>query len=90
MDTLFLISTLALGGIWCIVLVVVCFIGVHLVKLAKIGFDVTKDPPKQPTNKEKISDGQKPSDTKPVYCFVERRKQGKTTVYSKPKRLRFK
>lgn len=90
MNTLLLISTLALGGIWCGLLLLFCFFVVHLIKLAKIGFDVTKNPPPVEQKKEKISDGQKPSDTKPVYCIVERRKQGNTTVYKKPKRLHFK
>lgn len=90
MNTLLLISTLALGGIWSAVLLLICFLCVHLIKLAKIGFDTVQNPPEDNEEEKKISDGEKPSDSKPVYCFIERKQKGKTTVYTKPKRLHFK
>ena len=87
MNTLLLLSTLVVGGIWCALFLLFAFIGVHLIKLAKIGFDTTKNPPTPPNEHKKEPDGKNPSDTRHSYCFVARKKHGKTTVY---KRLHFK
>ena len=93
MNTFLLLSTLGLGAIWCGVLLAFCFLFIHVIKLAKIGLDVTKKekkPQTKSTPTQKTPDGQTPSGEKSVFYFIERTKQGKRVVYKKPKRLHFK
>lgn len=63
----------------------VCFILVHVIKLAYIGFLSTRKKPQPPPPKE-----EKPQPKpEPVYYIVEK-KRSKKTSYSDPKEIKFK
>ncbi|MGN1104123.1 MAG: hypothetical protein ACI4QI_04530 [Candidatus Coproplasma sp.] len=72
---------MALTGLLYLVLTFVfCFITVHFIKLALLGFFSLKEK-KQPPPKEKKSE--------PVYYIVEKKRQRKAS-YSPPKEIEFK
>lgn len=60
-----------------------CFVLVHILKLARIGYRTRakKLPPEEPKKEEK---------TEPVYYIVERKKKRAKAEYSEPKRIHFK
>lgn len=98
MSIFLLTSSAVLGAVWCVVLFLVCFVCVHLVKLAKIGFDVTKkqtkkpseQPPNEHTNSQNHPDGKTPSGQRSVYYFVKQKRRDGQTVYRRSKGLRYK
>ena len=70
-----------LGLLWLILLFLLCFFGVHLVKLAKIGFDYTKNKPSLQENEQKNSpDEKKPSEQKAVYYVVNRNRYRRRNI----------
>lgn len=73
-----------IGILYLFLTFVVCFILVHLIKLAYIGLLSTKKKPEPP--KEKVAPPPKPE---PVYYIVEKKRSRKST-YSEPKEIRFK
>ena len=64
---------------------VICFILVHLVKLAYMGLVSVKKKPEPPEEKEKEKPQPKPE---PIYYIVEKKRAKKT--YSSPKEIQFK
>ena len=79
-----------IGLLYLFLTFVVCFILVHIIKLAYIGFKSTRkkpEPPKEPpAPKPKPKPKAKPE---PVYYIVEKKRSKKTT-YSEPKEIQFK
>ena len=74
-----------IGLLYLFLTFVVCFILVHIIKLAYIGLlSVRKKPEPPPAPKEKPQP--KPE---PVYYIVEKKKVKKST-YSEPKEIKFK
>ena len=74
-----------IGLLYLFLTFVVCFILVHIIKLAYIGFlSLRKKPEPPPEPKEKP----KPK-PEPVYYIVEKKKVKKST-YSEPKEIQFK
>lgn len=74
-----------IGLLYLFLTFVVCFILVHLIKLAYIGFkSMKKKPPDTPP--EKPARAPKPE---PVYYIVEKKRSKKST-YSEPKEIKFK
>lgn len=70
------------GFLYLILTFIFCFIAVHIVKLAIVGFLSLKEKKQPPTPKpEKKSE--------PIYYIVEKKKQRKAS-YSQPKEIEFK
>lgn len=93
------------GAIWLVVLFLVVFLGVHLVKLARLGIDAL--PSRKGEDRKTSGDSQKPPNTEnarttpaqtppdrqpePVYYIVERKQRRRPKeTYSPPKEIRFK
>ena len=74
-----------IGILYLFLTFVVCFILVHLIKLAYIGLLSTKKKPEPP--KEKVAPP--PPKPEPVYYIVEKKRSRKST-YSEPKEIKFK
>ena len=74
-----------IGVLYLFITFVVCFILVHLIKLAYIGLLSAKKKPEPP--KEKVAPP--PPKPEPVYYIVERKRSKKST-YSEPKEINFK
>ncbi len=74
-----------IGLLYLFLTFVICFILVHLIKLAYLGLKSTKKKPPEPP-KEKPAPPPKPE---PVYYIVEKKRSKKST-YSEPKEIRFK
>lgn len=77
---------MVIGLLYLFLTFIVCFILVHLIKLAYIGLLSTrkKEPPPEPKPVEKPQP--KPE---PVYYIVEK-KRAKKSTYSEPKEIKFK
>ncbi len=64
-----------LGFLWLILLFLLCFVCVHLIKLAKIGFDYTQGKTQLKEPKQKNNpDAEKASGKQPVYYVVSRKR----------------
>lgn len=74
-----------IGILYLFLTFVVCFILVHLIKLAYIGLLSTRKKPEPP--KEKAAPP--PPKPEPVYYIVEKKRSRKST-YSEPKEIKFK
>lgn len=90
MQTLLLSS--AFGIFWLILLFALCFVGVHVLRLARIGQSyrkqertVQKDEPVKEEPKQEAP----PATSEPVYYIVERKKRVKSS-FGEPKQIRFK
>lgn len=85
-----LIATQILGLFATLLLFLLCFLGVHVAKLAQIGWSQSKpkkeEPPSKPTAKEKTE----PVQAEPVYYIVERKKSRAKPTYGEPKKISFK
>lgn len=77
-----------IGVLYLFLTFIVCFILVHVIKLAYIGLLSLKKKPEPPKEKEpeKAKPAPKPQ---PVYYIVEK-KRTKKTAYSDPKEIEFK
>lgn len=69
------------GFIYLLLTFIFCFITVHFIKLALIGFLSTKPKQEPPPKPEKKSE--------PVYYIVEKKRQRRAS-YSEPKEIEFK
>ena len=77
-----------IGVLYLFLTFIVCFILVHVIKLAYIGLLSLKKKPEPPKEKEKEKEKPAPK-PQPVYYIVEK-KRTKKTVYSNPKEIEFK
>ena len=81
-----------LGGFCLLVIFCFCFIAIHLVKLAKRGWQITENPFTHPVQKtiepEKKAPATPPQE--PIYYIVERKQTRKKSRYTTPKEFRFK
>lgn len=75
-----------IGLLYLFLTFIVCFILVHLIKLAYIGLLSTRKKPEPPPAPPKEKPQPKPE---PVYYIVEKKKMKKST-YSEPKEIQFK
>ena len=92
MDTL-LIALPVEGCIWFLFIFLLCFIGVHVLQLARIGWAYKKQtakkpspPPPPPPKEEKKA----PAEQEPIYYIVERKTRRAKPAYAEPKRIHFK
>ena len=78
-----------LGFVWLTILFILCFLGVHVLRLARIGQSYRKQQKEQPSTPPpptpKKVEEEKPE---PVYYIVERKRRTKSAL-SEPKRIRF-
>ena len=89
-----LLGAAARGAFWLAFIFVVCFLSVHLVRLAKIGWNHQKNrtvPPEKPKS-ERPDPPPKPEERppEPVYYIVERKRKRSRDSYSSPKEIKFK
>lgn len=78
-----LLSVQSQGFAYALLIFLLCLIGVHAVKLARIGYRTLhkKLPPEPPPKQEKKPD--------PVYFLVERKKKRPKSDYREPKEIEF-
>ena len=70
-----------------ILLFIVCFVGVHVVMLARIGWETQRkkaEPPSKPEEKKP------PIEKEPIYYIVERKTRRAKASYGEPKQINFK
>ena len=80
---------MAIGILYLFLIFTVCFIFIHLLKLAFLGFKSARKKP-EPPPKPKAEPKPKPKpEPEQVYFIVEKKKTKKTT-YSEPKEIKFK
>ena len=86
-----LIAAPVRGFLWTALLFSFCFFGIHLFKLAHIGWDKLSEQAK-PAEKEKKKEEKKTPATpqEPIYYIVERKTRRAKSSYSEPKEIRFK
>lgn len=89
-----LATHLTLGIVCAVLLFAICFLCVHVLRLARVGWSYQK---KQKEQKSVSSKQQaqppkpveKQAETKPIYYIVERKRKARTS-YSEPKQIQFK
>ena len=75
----------AIGILYLAILFVACFVFVHMVKLAVIGFkSVRKKPGEKPQ-----PEPEKKKEPQPVYYIVEKKRARSKATYSKPREIKF-
>ena len=77
---------MVIGLLYLFLTFVVCFILVHLIKLAYIGLKSVRKKPEPPPEPKPEKPEPKPE---PVYYIVEKKRTKKST-YSEPKEIKFK
>lgn len=90
MNTYFLIATPVKGLLWCILLFILCLIGVHIARLAQIGwaYQAQKRKPAKPAPPpEQKAPTEKPQE--PIYYIVERKTRKAKPAYGEPKPIQF-
>ena len=86
-----LLITPLVGFIWFALLFGFCFFGVHILKLAKIGWDTPKTQQKEQPKEEKAEEKKAPANAQePIYYIVERKTRRAKSSYTAPKEIRFK
>ncbi len=85
-----LLSAYAVGGIFSLVfLFALCFVCIHILKCAKIGFFHHKKPTEPPPPPKE--DAKKaPTSQEPIYYIVERKRMRAKPKYGEPKQILFK
>lgn len=81
------------GIFWSLLLFFLCFIGVHIGKLARLGTLYRKPPakePEKPAPPAETKEKAPASAQEPVYYIVERKKKRAKPQYGEPKEIRFK
>ena len=80
------------GAFFIVLLFLFCFLCVHVVKYAKIGWQTQrKAPPKAPPAPPQTPKEEKPAqNSEPIYYIVERKKARSKHRYSEPREIRFK
>ena len=93
MNTL-LISLPIKGLLWTILLFLLCFIGIHVIILARFGWEFQQQntPAKPEKNEEKPEEKKTPPEkqTEPIYYIVERKTRRAKSTYGEPKQINFK
>jgi hypothetical protein len=89
MNAYLLISNPVKGLFGCILLFLLCLAGVHIARLARMGwvYQAQKRKPVKPPTPEQKTPAEKPQE--PVYYIVERKKRKAQPSYGEPKRIHF-
>ena len=72
------------GALWLVFLLALCFVGVHIVKIAQ----AKKKKPPEPKNESKAEEP--PSPQEPIYYIVEKKQRRAKAKYGEPKEIHFK
>lgn len=87
-----LISLTMQGFLWTLLLLLLCFAGVYVAELARVGWAYKNDEQKQSDGQkeeEKKTPAEKPQE--PIYYIVEKKKRRpKSTNYGDPQPIQFK
>ena len=84
-----LLSTRAVGGAFCLIfLFLLCFVCVHILKCAKIGFFQNRKPHPPQKTEEKEKAPAPPQE--PIYYIVEKKRTRAKAKYGEPKQIHFK
>jgi len=86
-----LLASSIIGVVWLALLFVLCFICVHVLRLAKLGQQYRKAENKEKTTPTPLQEIKSPPATasEPIYYIVERKKRVESG-FSEPKQIRFK
>ncbi len=76
----------AIGILYLAILFVACFVFVHMVKLAVIGFKSVRKKSEEKPQPEP----EKKKEPQPVYYIVEKKRARSKATYSKPREIKFK
>lgn len=85
-----LLSGGAVGFLLSILLFGICFLGTHLFKLAKYGWEKVQEPPNKQTPPQKPQEKAPAKEQEPIYYVIERKRKKPKTTYSEPKQITFK
>lgn len=86
-----LLASPIVGFVWIALLFGFCFLSVHILKLARIGWQAPKSQAPQPQEKEEKKEEKKtPAPQEPIYYIVERKTRRAKSSYTEPKEIRFK
>ena len=93
MNTL-LIALPIQGMLWTILLFLLCFIGTHVIILARFGWEFQQHnaPPESKKTEEEVEKKKAPPEkqAEPIYYIVERKTRRAKPSYGEPKRINFK
>ena len=93
MNTL-LLSLPVKGLLWTILLFLICFIGTHVLLLARLGWELQQrnTPTQSEKTGEKTEEKKAPPEkqTEPIYYIVERKTRRAKPAYGEPKQINFK
>ena len=75
------------GFLLAALLFTICFVGVHLLIFARIGWEFQRQKPDEPPKEE---EKKPPQEREPIYYIVERKTKRAKSSYSEPKQINFK
>lgn len=85
-----LLSSQSQGAVWLVVIFAICFIVVHGIKLALLGYrSLGKKQQTEPEKKAEPKPSKPAKVPEPVYYIVEKKKKKPKVSYSEPKEIRF-
>ena len=76
------------GFLLTFLLFAICFVGVHVVILTRIGWESQHSKPEPPPKPEE--EKKPPTDREPIYYIVERKTKRAKASYGEPKQINFK
>ena len=75
------------GLLFTLLLFLVCLLGVHIIMLARIGWETQHKKTEEPPNPE---EKKPPTEREPIYYIVERKTKRAKASYGEPKQINFK
>ena len=92
MNTLFLMSMPVKGLLFSLLLLLLCFFGIHLVILARYGWEYSQTAPNTQVEPKKEEEKKAPAEKmqEPIYYIVERKTRRAKSTYGEPKQIDFK
>ncbi len=86
-----LLSAKAIGGGFCVLfLLALCFLCVHILKCAKVGWRHRNPKPSDPEPKPEAKEKAPAPPQEPIYYIVERKRTRAKPKYGEPKEIHFK
>ena len=74
------------GFLLAALLFIICFVGVHLLIFAYVGWETKR----KKANKQPEEEKKPPTEREPIYYIVERKKKRTKSSYGEPKEINFK
>ena len=81
------------GFLFTLLLFAFCFMGVHIIMLARTGWEYQQKQPNAPQKSEdspKTEEKKPSSEREPIYYIVERKTRRAKSTYGEPKQINFK